>query len=227
MKVPRALGALIGSYRGATALFVVLGFLPGGCVYDSSNRCGPHQVIYGDPAVCVCDTKSVQTATGCTPCGEHEVPSPTGCVCEPGYGKPTPSEACVEVPMGLGAPCSTASACADPTYNYCAVGADGSGYCTTGGCTAPEDCTGGYACNMSGTQSYCERPPVGAGVSCMSDADCAGTEATYCDTFVQHACLVQGCTVMPNNCFAGTECCDLSSFGIPQPICIPAGACMQ
>jgi hypothetical protein len=37
--------------------------------------------------------------------------------------------------------------------------------------------------------------------------------------------LVQGCTLMPDNCFVGTECCDLSSFGIAQPLCIAEGQC--
>jgi hypothetical protein len=227
MNVARALGASITKQRCFVALFALLGVLPGGCVYDSSNRCGPHQVLYGDANRCVCDSNSVTTATGCTACGEHEVPSPGGCTCEAGYAKPSADEACAPVPMGLGSPCSPSMPCTDPTFDHCATGLDGSGYCTQTGCAANEDCAAGYACDTSGSPSYCQRPPVGAGTPCTSDADCAGTEATYCDTFVQHACLVQGCSVSPNNCFSGTECCDLSSLGIPQPICIPAGACMQ
>jgi hypothetical protein len=39
-----------------------------------------------------------------------------------------------------------------------------------------------------------------------------------------HACLVQGCSLDPDDCFAGYECCDLSMFGIPQ-ICVPKGTC--
>jgi hypothetical protein len=30
-----------------------------------------------------------------------------------------------------------------------------------------------------------------------------------------------------DNCFSGTECCDLSAFGIAMPVCIPAGACQS
>jgi hypothetical protein len=71
----------------------------------------------------------------------------------------------------------------------------------------------------------CRRPPVGLNKSCTSNDDCAGTEATYCDTFVAHACIVQGCSVTPNNCFSGYQCCDLTTFGVPQPICVPTGAC--
>jgi hypothetical protein len=224
MNVPNALGASITRYGRIAALFAVFGVLPGGCVYDSSNRCGPHQVMYGDSLRCVCDSTSAYSATGCTPCGEHEVPGPAGCACEPGYAKPAAGAACSEVPMGLGSPCSTSEPCADPTFAVCAPGADGSGYCTNA-CAAAEDCSGGYACNTSAAESFCQRPPTGTGVSCTSDADCAGTESTYCDSFVTHACLVQGCTVSPNDCFSGTECCDLSAFGVPQPICVAQGGC--
>ena len=52
-------------------------------------------------------------------------------------------------------------------------------------------------------------------------------EATYCDTFKSHSCLVQGCSLTPNNCFSGWECCDLSAFGVPQPICVAQGACSK
>jgi hypothetical protein len=37
-------------------------------------------------------------------------------------------------------------------------------------------------------------------------------------------CLVQGCTVDPNDCFGDNECCDV---GLPEPICVPTGACLQ
>jgi hypothetical protein len=66
---------------------------------------------------------------------------------------------------------------------------------------------------------------VGAGQACKSTAQCAGTEATYCDLSVTHQCLVEGCTVTPDNCFSGTVCCDLSTYGVAQPICVPTGTC--
>ena len=66
--------------------------------------------------------------------------------------------------------------------------------------------------------------PTGEDMPCSSSADCAGFEATFCDTFVTGTCLVSGCTVVPDSCSAGKECCDLSSFGLP-PLCIAAGAC--
>jgi hypothetical protein len=36
--------------------------------------------------------------------------------------------------------------------------------------------------------------------------------------------LVQNCTVTPNDCFTGTECCPIA--GLPN-LCIPQGACTQ
>jgi hypothetical protein len=165
------------------------------------------------------------TPEGCVACGEHQIGSATGCVCEQGY---TPSDdgACVPLPGGIGVACSETQPCTDSTFNYCQIEKDGSGYCTTSNCTSPTDCIGGYACDTSGPTSVCKRPPAGLGLSCTSNADCAGTEATYCDVFFSHICLVQGCTVAPNNCFTGWDCCDLTMYGVAEPLCIPAGACM-
>jgi len=186
-------------YRHAAALFALLGAMPSACVYDASDRCGPNQVMYEDLR-CVCDAKSAPDATG---------------ACQP----------VPEAPMGLGAACDATTPCADAEFKHCEAGADGSGYCTKADCAGAEDCTGGYACDVSVTPSVCRRPPAGLGMSCTADADCAGTEATYCDTFVTHTCLVQGCNLTQDNCFIGFECCDLSSFGIAQPLCIAAGSC--
>src|SRR6187402_947391 len=161
-------------YRYAAALFALLGAMPSACVYDSSDRCGPNQVMFEDLR-CVCDTNFTMNAAG---------------VCEANK-------------MGLGAACNPSAPCTDPQYTHCEAGADGSGYCTKADCTVPEDCTEGYACDVSVTPSVCRRPPAGLAMSCTSDADCAGTEATYCDTFQSHSCLVQGCTVAPDNCFTG------------------------
>jgi hypothetical protein len=207
-------------HRYALVLFALFGSLPSACVYDSKDRCGPHQVMYQDLR-CVCDMQSATTATGCEPCGAHEIPGATGCVCEAGYTKPE-GGVCEPAPMGLGTECVDSTQCTDAAYPHCEVGTDAKGYCTNN-CASPADCTGGYACDAAA--SICRRPPVGLGKSCTSDADCAGTEATYCDTFQSHSCLVQGCSLAPDNCFTGMECCDLSAFGVAQPLCIPQGAC--
>ena len=215
-------------YRGAAAFFALLGVLPSACVYDASDRCGPNQVMYKDLR-CICDEQSAPNATntGCEVCSGDEVPSATGCVCKPGYARPDAAGECELVPTGLGAACDVTAPCCDAEFSHCEAGTDGSGYCTSTGCTSADECTGGYACDATVTPSVCRRPPVGLGTSCASAADCAGTEATYCDTFKTHSCQVEGCSLAPNDCFSGFECCDLSAFNVPQPLCVAQGECLQ
>lgn len=212
-----------GGWLGIAALALLAQAMPG-CIYDSDNRCGDGMELDSAQGLCVCAAGYAYTPTGCVKCGEHEVTSANGCVCEDGFSRPTADAACVETPSGLGLACDpAASTCAAP-YDHCepSSGAD-AGYCTSS-CATSDDCTGGYACNAD---SVCQRPPVGLNKSCTSPDDCAGTEATFCDTFQTHACQVQGCQLDPNNCFVGYECCDLSAFGLPEPLCVPQGLCMQ
>jgi hypothetical protein len=68
------------------------------------------------------------------------------------------------------------------------------------------------------------RPPTGVGEPCDSSEDCAGTDATYCETLVSQTCVVEGCSVEANDCFVGEECCDLTAFGMPT-LCVPEGRC--
>ena len=144
----------------------------------------------------------------------------TACECEPGYARPGPDEPCEEA-SGLGAECDPESPACEAPYPHCEPAEEG-GYCTIGDCTSNEDCDGGYACN---DQSVCVRPPIGLGASCSGPEDCAGTEATFCDTFMTNSCQVEGCSLDVEDCFEGYECCDFSSFGLAQPLCVPAGAC--
>lgn len=195
-----------------------------GCLYDPDNPCGEGMVEEGegDTVRCACPEGSVSTEDGCVTCGEHEVATATGCVCEKGYTRPSAGEPCAEAPPpgGLGSECDPEDpACTEP-YDHCEP-ASGSGYCTSG-CETNDDCEGGYVCNAD---SICQRPPLGMGMSCSGPEDCAGTEATYCDTIVSMTCLVEGCQVDPNDCFEGNECCDLTAVGVPQQICVPVGAC--
>ena len=226
MNLPHGVVPPRSKYRYAAALFVLLGAIPSACVYDASDRCGPNQVMYEDLR-CVCDEQSALTATGCELCSGDEVPGATGCVCKPGYARPDAEGECVPVPTGLGAACDVAAPLCDAEFSHCEASAVGSGYCTSTGCTSSDECAGGYACDATVTPSVCRRPPVGLGKSCASAADCAGTEATYCDTFKTQSCQVEGCSLAPNNCFSGFECCDLSAFMVPQPLCVPQGACNQ
>jgi hypothetical protein len=197
-----------------------------GCVYDPNQRCDDNQVLSPDGRQCMCVTGAAMTAHGCALCGANEVPGDGGCACAPGYTRPTPNAACQQAPSALGMACDTSSApCTDPTYATCHVTTGTAGYCTNAGCATSADCTSGYACDTSAVPTYCKQPPVGAGLACQTNADCAGTEATYCDVMVTHQCHVQGCTLAPDNCFSGSECCDLTPFGIPLPICVQAGTC--
>jgi hypothetical protein len=58
----------------------------------------------------------------------------------------------------------------------------------------------------------------------MAPADCAGKEASFCDAVMTHQCLVPGCTLTPDNCFEGTQCCDLSMF-TGTTLCVAKGTC--
>ena len=199
-----------------------------GCVYDPNQPCGENQVLSpaaaSDGRQCICVAGAVMTAHGCTLCGANEVPGNGFCDCAPGYSRPTYQAACQEG-TGMGMACDALSGpCADPKYAFCHVTSGSTAYCTSG-CTTSADCQGGYACDATTVPGYCKRPPVGAGQACQSSADCAATEATYCDGVVTHQCLVQGCHVSPNDCFSGTVCCDLSMYGVAQPICVLPGTC--
>ena len=217
------------SHRHRTMTATVCGLytvLSSACVYDSQARCGPGQVYNDEFTECLCGPGLVLTGTTCVPCGEHEIAGTNGCVCETGYARAGATSPCTLKPAALGSTCNTTTTpCTDLVYSYCApAGTDG--YCTKSGCTSSAECDG-YACDTTASPAYCRRPPVGAGQACTSAADCAGTEATYCDSYMAHACLVEGCTVSLNDCYEGTDCCDLSQFGVPKPVCVAKGGCPQ
>jgi hypothetical protein len=198
------------------------------CLYQAGERCDPGQTYDADAGLCVCAGNTVAAEHGCIACAEHELALNGVCGCAKGYVRPTPDAACAIVPDALGATCQVDQDCADSTFNTCQLAGDGGGYCTSVGCAANSDCTAGYGCNLAATPSYCQRPPDGAGKSCASDADCAGTAATFCETFNSHICYVEGCSLTSNDCFPGEECCDLTgpSFGVfKKQICVDAGSC--
>lgn len=226
-----------------------------GCVLDSDDRCGPYQALWDDEQRCVCEPGAANTPTGCVPCGEnemvtpagcacmpgfgrvspggacapcgeHEVTSPNGCICEPGYSRATPGGPCEELEGGgAGSACSTDAECMNPDFSHCHVRSNGTGYCTNLGCTGDGDCVQGFSCVTTGAGPVCLLPPEGAGRPCASDADCEGSEALFCDLYVSLSCLVRDCTVEPNSCFTGMECCIVG--GPIPPICIPEGACQS
>lgn len=198
------------------------------------TACGANEVT-SPTGSCQCAPnfgRSEPTAA-CTPCGQNETTGATGaCECKAGFGRTSPQEPCVRF-SALGLECDTqATPCADATYSYCHAASGTAGYCTSQGCATSADCEGGYTCSTAISPSYCHQPfsaAVGVGKPCTTDADCAGTEATYCDLFVTFGCLVQGCTLAPDNCPTGYECCDLSAYMVPQPLCvsIALGGCIN
>ncbi|MEO8180956.1 MAG: hypothetical protein ABI895_19145 [Deltaproteobacteria bacterium] len=194
-----------------------------GCVYDSDDRCSPDQTLLSE-AFCLCPEDSVLIANDCVPCGENEVAGSGGCVCAAGFSRPAEGAACEVLPSTLGVACDTASTpCADATDRLCHAASGTAGYCTRA-CTSSADCEGGYACDTAATPAYCRRPPVRAGKACMTAADCAGTEAPVCESFMAHACVVV-CAPATPDCFPGTKCCDFTMRGAPAPFCLPEGAC--
>lgn len=204
-------------------LWAGLGALLAGCVYDSGDRCSPGQTLLND-AFCLCGEGTVLIGATCVPCAENEVPGSGECVCATGFARPAEGAACEALTSTLGVACDTAtSPCADATNDLCHATSDTAGYCTSA-CTSSTDCEGGYACDTAATPAYCRRPPVGAGQACTTDAECTDTEATLCESFMAHACVVV-CAPAAPDCFPGTKCCDFTMFGAPAPFCLPDGAC--
>lgn len=196
-----------------------------GCIYDDADRCSDNQVVLDDSR-CVCAPGSAWTTEGCVPCGENEQPGASGCECVAGFARPAVDSACEPLPSGLGDDCDTeGSPCGAGAFDHCQVTGGTSGYCTSLDCSDTTPCEGGYACETMQGTPYCRRPPTGLGTPCTSADDCAGTEATWCDTFSSQQCIVQGCSVADQDCFGDQVCCDLSQFGVPVPLCLPAGAC--
>ena len=215
----------------ALGLFLAFSSLIGvtSCLYDSGDRCDRGQRFDSAAGLCVCDEAQNLIAgdSGCVACGEHEVASNDACSCAEGYTRPSAGAPCTDFPPALGTACASDKDCPDAIFDTCHVLSDGSGYCTNA-CPDRTVCLGGYACDTASAPSYCERPPSGQGKSCASDADCAGTEATWCETFNSHECFVQGCSLTKNDCFPGKECCDLSkaSLGLmTNPICVDDTTC--
>jgi hypothetical protein len=180
-------------------------------------------MIYGDTERCICVPNAAATPMGCVLCGENEVPGATGCGCAAGFVRGA-SNACEPAPAALGMACSEAMPCTDATFDHCATAKNGERYCTKTGCTGNSDCTGGYACDTSGATAYCRRPNKGGGMSCTMDSDCAGNDATLCETMFTHTCVEQGCSLSPNDCFSGTVCCNV---GAPMLVCVPTGFCQS
>ncbi len=91
--------------------------------------------------------------------------------------------------------------------------------------SAPPLGSGCVPCEANDTRAACQTGPEGFGVTCASDADCAGHEASHCETLQANVCVVANCQTTPDSCTGGQGCCDLHSLGIPLTLCLPPGQC--
>ena len=220
--INQRLRAKPGARAKRRVLLGALAVAAAGCVLDTDDRCGPNQVAFEGDERCVCAEGSAYTPDGCVPCGEHESVTPTGCACVAGYLRGDDG-VCAEVVGGIGVACTSDAECTNPTYPHCQTGSGG-GYCTSLNCDA--GCDGDYSCNLAASPTYCQRAPTGVGTACTSDADCASFDANYCELFVSRTCLVRDCSVSPESCFSGFECCAFAGTPIPN-LCLAEGLCTQ
>ncbi|MCE9573824.1 MAG: hypothetical protein K8W52_11780 [Deltaproteobacteria bacterium] len=161
-------------------------------------------------AACVCAPNAIAVPGGCQACAEDEVVSDNQCVCPAGEVK-NDVGVCARVP-GLGDPCDpSGNTCTDAVYNYCAATSATTGTCTNR-CTSDTDCGTTGTCADWEAEPYC-RTFSGVGKSCTQQSDCAGLDASSCDTVLSHTCIVAGCTVTGNECPRNQICCDYTSYG--------------
>jgi hypothetical protein len=196
----------------------------GGCAVDEADQCGPNMDYSDELRVCLCVDNAIEVAGGCEVCGESEVVDRANnrCVCP--EGQVGIEGGMCQAIAGLGDECNdTDLACEDTVYSLCAMpGGAGTGYCTKP-CMEDAECDDAYTCADWEEEPYC-RSYTGLGQSCESSDDCAGTDATVCDTFQSHTCLVGGCSLELDDCPRGTGCCDLSAYGAGT-LCISPESC--
>jgi hypothetical protein len=203
------------------ALFIplVVALATPACLVDLDDRCGENQRYDSDQANCRCDAGFELVGTTCVACGENEIGSADGCVCDAGFSRATPDANCEKL-AGLGQECASDADCGDERYGHCRLETGGApGYCTTPDCATSADCPGDYGCNTRETPTFCEHPPQGLGVPCTSSSECDGNVASYCETVSAHACLVNDCKPDPNKCHGDWVCCDIGLLS--QSLCIP------
>jgi hypothetical protein len=161
---------------------------------------------------------------GCKTCGANETSDGTTCSCEAGFVRLSEDGACME--SSLGAACSSRAECAGD-FPVCVLD-DGGGYCSSAGCASSAQCQPHWYCEQTADSgSVCKQPPDGYRKPCQGPDDCAGTSATYCDSFQSHSCLVQGCgTGSP--CPGDWSCCEISLISVSlciEPSDLVDGAC--
>jgi len=209
----------------STACAALLGFTADSCLIED-DRCGPNQVKATNGLyACVCEPGYVTSALGygCDACGENEESMGDKCVCKAGFNRSSDTAPC-EAAQGseLGSACSESDPCVAPN-DFCALSED-EPYCTTQGCKRNDDCPANWRCDTSGDEGFCNRPPSGFGDPCQSSADCAGKEASYCESLMTHVCIVNNCLPAPEDCPSQNVCCDVSAFVPGASLCVAISA---
>jgi hypothetical protein len=182
-----------------------------GCMYDASRPCGPNMHFDDTLEACMCDDHAAPVDGGCQPCAADEVVVANACACPSGTSKDA-ANVCTTVP-GLGDPCDATTPCDDATYSYCGMKDGATAGSCTNQCASNNDCIDSYTCATWLAQPYC-MVFDGLGKPCTTQDDCAGSDATFCDTYISHTCVVANCTLTGNECPRGLTCCDLSNYGI-------------
>jgi len=91
--------------------------------------------------------------------------------------------------------------------------------------SAPVQGSACVPCTTGDTRPACASGPSGFGTPCTTDTDCAGFDASHCETLQGHVCVVSPCQKSPDSCTGGQSCCDLSGLGLPLTLCLPPGQC--
>ncbi len=199
------------------ALMSLAGLAPAGCLYEDGELCGPNQHHDSDRPQCVCNEGYGLVNGECVPCGEYEKGNPTdACTCMEGYARTSATSPCVPA---AGAACTTDADCTIDAFSHCVTDGERK-YCTSTGCVPGQGkCPGDFACNDRVDVPFCQAPPIGLGKSCKTPADCAGTQATYCESAMSGMCLVQGCVENPDACHGDWACCDIAI--LKTSLCVP------
>ncbi|CAN5590540.1 hypothetical protein BH11MYX1_BH11MYX1_16650 [soil metagenome] len=198
---------------------MILMLTAAGCVYDANSRCGPAMTFDETLSACVCANNAVVDGLGCKPCAADEVAQNGACGCAPGAAKSS-AGVCEHV-AGLGDACAGADDCTSDAYPYCAPATAGVNAATcTSTCETDLDCAPAYTCATWEPHPYC-RTFAGLGTTCASSADCAATDAQFCDVYQSHTCIVSGCSLATSDCPRGSMCCDFSQYGLGT-LCAPA-----
>lgn len=188
----------MGPVRRAGILLVFVASVVG-CLVDPDDPCGEQFSKVSDGA-CACPAGSIVAGGVCSPCGEHERSEGNQCVCEGGYERATGSSECVAITDESAQP----------------VGSPEAG---AGGCSSSAECGAGLLCDVYGARE-CVAAPSGFGAACTRASDCAGTEATFCDTFASRTCQVQGCSELGGVCPGDMICCSYAILSVS--LCIPS-----